>query len=150
MITSKSLVESDDALADALRPVILKLGRQMRREAQKVGMSILDTQLMALVSKKPGIGICELAALEQVSRPSMSVHIKRLVTDGWLQREAPSDGDQRRTSLTLTPKARRLMVTIRQKRNDWLAAHIAQLTSEERAALAAAIEPMDRLADGRP
>lgn len=139
----------DAALADALRPAVLKLGRQLRREALKVGVSALDSQLLAWVAQNPGIGVSELAALEQVSRPSMSAHVKRLVAEGWLAHDRQADGDQRRVRLTLTERAQASRAAIRRHRNDWLGVRLAQLEPQERAALAAAVEPLLRLAEGR-
>ena len=127
------------AIADQLRPVILKLGRHLRREAQDVGVSALDAQMLGLVEVRPGIGVSELAAIEHVSRPSMSAHVKRLMADGWLRRELRTDGDQRRVHLVLTDKARQSLGVIRQNRNDWLAARIAGLTASERTVLASAV-----------
>jgi DNA-binding MarR family transcriptional regulator len=135
-------------LADRLRPVMLKLSRHLRREAQKVGVSALDAQLLGIIKKWPGAGVSELADLEQMSRPAMSVHIKRLEAAGWLMREADQpDGDKRRVRLALTPKGAQALNAIRRSRNDWLAARLAMLTSAERDALDVAVEPLARLVE---
>lgn len=138
------------ALADRLRPLILKLGRRLRREAQKLGISALDAQLLGIIAQRPGIGVSELAAIEQVSGPSMSVHVKRLVAEGWLIRDSAADGDQRRVRLTLTARASESIAAIRQQRNDWLAARIARLGADDRAVLAAAAAPLDQLLTVEP
>ena len=136
-----------EAIADAFRPVILKMSRELRREARDIGLSALDAQLLGLVLVRPGIGISELAAIEKVSRPSMSAHIKRLLANGWLAREAEPDADRRRVRLTLTDEARKTLMVIRRNRNDWLAARIALLSETERKALSSAVTIFVRLSE---
>jgi len=135
-------------LADELRPVLLRVSRALRREAQRAGVSALDAQLLGAVKKNAGIGVSALAEREQMTRASMSGHVKRLEAAGWLAR-AGEAGDRRRVGLTLTAKGARALDAIRRRRNDWLAAGLARLSREERAALAAATEPLARLAEDR-
>lgn len=136
-------------LADALRPALLKASRALRREAQRAGVSALDAQLLGAVKKSAGIGVSELADREQMTRASMSGHVKRLEQAGWIARSAADDEDRRRVGLTLTPKGARALDAIRRRRNDWLAARLASLDPAERAALAAAAGPLARLAEDR-
>jgi DNA-binding MarR family transcriptional regulator len=136
-------------LADALRPALLKVSRALRREAQRAGVSALDAQLLGAVKKHAGIGVSELADREQMTRASMSGHVKRMEAAGWIARSAPDHDDRRRVGLTLTAKGGKALDAIRRRRNDWLAARLAQLSSAERAALAAAAEPLARLAEDR-
>jgi DNA-binding MarR family transcriptional regulator len=136
-------------LADALRPALLKVSRSLRREAQRAGVSALDAQLLGAVKKHAGIGVSELAEREQMTRASMSGHVKRMEAAGWIARAAPDDDDRRRVGLTLTAKGAKALDAIRRRRNDWLAARLAQLSDAERAALAAAAGPLVRLAEDR-
>jgi DNA-binding MarR family transcriptional regulator len=136
------------AMADQLRPAILKLSRHLRREAQKVGVSALDAQLLGMIKLRPGVGASDLADIEQMSRPAMSGHIKRLEAAGWLTRQAQVPGaDKRRVGLMLTPKGVQALSAIRRSRNDWLAARLATLTAAECAALQAALAPLERLVE---
>ncbi len=75
-------------LADALRPVLLRASRALRREAQRAGVSALDAQLLGAVKKNAGVGVSELADREQMTRASMSGHVKRLEAAGWIERAA--------------------------------------------------------------
>lgn len=136
-------------LADALRPALLKASRALRREALRAGVSALDAQLLGAVKKHAGIGVSDLAEREQMTRASMSGHVKRMEAAGWIARAAPDDDDRRRVGLTLTAKGGKALDAIRRRRNDWLAARLAQLSAEERAALAAAAAPLARLAEDR-
>src|SRR5580698_4054536 len=136
-------------LADALRPALLRVSRALRREAQRAGVSALDAQLLGAVKKNAGIGVSELADREQMTRASMSGHVKRMEAAGWIARTAPDDDDRRRVGLTITAKGVKALEAIRRRRNDWLAAGLAKLTAEERVALAAAAAPLIRLAEDR-
>ena len=133
-------------LAEQLRPVALKLSRQLRREALSVGLGPQDAQLMVLIFKRPGIGVSELADLEQVSRPSMSAQVKRLEQQGLVTRSGTAD-DRRRAPLTLTPEGRHALSQVKRSRTDWLEGRLARLTPKERAALAQAIAPLLKLAE---
>jgi DNA-binding MarR family transcriptional regulator len=135
-------------LADGLRPVLLRLGRQLRRQSQVLGLSPLDAMLLGHVRKNEGLGVSELADLEQMSRPSMSVHVKRLEAAGWIARMAETGEDKRRVRLALTPAGAKALDAIRRRRNDWLANKLAGLTPADRATLAAALQPLEQLIAG--
>jgi DNA-binding MarR family transcriptional regulator len=136
-------------LAEQLRPALLRASRQLRREALRAGVSALDAQILGAVKKHPGIGVSALADHEQMTRPSMSTHVKRLEASGWIGRDAAQDDDRRRIGLRLTPKGQKALDAIRRRRNDWLAARLAVLAPEARAALAAAAGPLVQLAGDR-
>ena len=147
MTTTLAPTASDiSALAEALRPALLRLTRQLRKESQRFGMSPLDAMLLGLVKHREGIGVSELADLEQMSRPTMSSHVKRLEQAGWIARQAPDSDDKRRVGLILTPAGRRAMDAVRRQRNDWLAGRLANLTPEAREILQAAIGPLSQIA----
>ena len=137
------------ALAEILRPALLRASRALRREAQRAGASALDAQLLGGIKKNPGIGVSELADREQMTRASMSGHVKRLERAGWIARTLGDEHDRRRVGLTLTDRGGRALDAIRRRRNDWLAARLAVLDASERAALAAAAGPLERLAGER-
>ena len=142
--------DSDDVavLADHLRPVILKLSRHLRREAQRVGMSALDAQLLGVIKMAPGVGVSGLADIEQMSRPAMSAHVKRLEAEGWLMRQSGApDGDKRRVSLVISAKGMQALGAIRRSRNDWLAARLSVLTEAERRQMEAALPSLQRLVE---
>ena len=134
------------ALAEGLRPALLRLTRQLRKESQRFGMSPLDAMLLGLVKHREGIGVSELADLEQMSRPTMSSHVKRLEQAGWIARQAPDSEDKRRVGLVITPAGRRAVEAVRRQRNDWLAGRLAGLTPEAREILHAAIGPLSQIA----
>jgi DNA-binding MarR family transcriptional regulator len=126
------------ALAEALRPPMLRLTRRMRQEAHKVGLSAQDALILSQIRTRPGIGVCDLAEIEQVSRPTMSAHVKRLEAAGFLDRRDDME-DRRRSGLAVTQAASRKLDAIRRQRNDWLAGLLERLTPAERQQMAEAV-----------
>ena len=131
-------------IADRLRPILLQVGRQLRREARELGASPEQVSLLVAIKYSPGIGVRELAARERVSPPAMSNHVDRLERDGFVVR-TPSVADRRRVGLTLTEEGQRLLRRVRSRRTAWLATRLGDLTPEQLAAVDAAIEPLSRL-----
>lgn len=134
------------ALAEQLRPAVLRLSRRMRYDAQKLGLSPHDSLILIQVRGRPGVGVSELADLEQVSRPTISARVKRLEAEGLLTRRDDAE-DRRRSGLVVTSAALRKLDALQRRRNDWLANRLAALTPEERETLAAAAAPLLRLAE---
>src|SRR5215831_12185731 len=135
------------SIADQLRPVLLKVGRELRREARAVGISPEQVSLLVAIKYDPGVGVRELAARERVSPAAMSKHVDRLERDGLVAR-TPSDDDRRRVGLTLTDEGQRVLRRVRSRRTAWLASRLRTLSDEDRAAVEAAVEPLSRLLDG--
>jgi DNA-binding MarR family transcriptional regulator len=138
-------------IADRLRPVLLRVGRELRREARQVGVSPEQVSLLVGIKYSPGIGVRELAARERVTPPALSNHVDRLERDGLVSR-TPDASDRRRVGLTLTDEGQRVLRRVRSRRTAWLATRLRGLSPEELDAVEAAIEPLSRLLreDERP
>src|SRR5919109_1682355 len=132
------------SIADTLRPVLLRVGRELRREARAVGVSPEQVALLVAIKYAPGIGIRELASRERVSPPAMTKHVDRLERDGLVDR-SPSDADRRRVGLTLTEEGHRVLRRVRSRRTAWLSSRLRGLEPDELAAIEAAIQPLSRL-----
>ena len=132
------------ALANRLRPVLLKLNRELRREIHSLGVTGGQVGLLVQIKYRPGIGMRELASLERMSVPGMSKFVAKLEDAGLVQR-APVEGDQRRVGLSLTPAGHKVLRSVKSKRTAWLSARLRQLDSEELEAIDAAIEPLVHL-----
>jgi DNA-binding MarR family transcriptional regulator len=131
-------------IADRLRPILLQVGRELRREAREVGVSPEQVSLLVAIKYSPGVGVRELAARERVSPPAMSNHVDRLERDGLVAR-TPDETDRRRVGVTLTDEGQRVLRRVRSRRTAWLAARLGDLSPDELAAIDAAIEPLSRL-----
>jgi DNA-binding MarR family transcriptional regulator len=126
--------------------VLLRVGRELRREAREVGVSPEQVSLLVTIKYAPGIGVGELASRERVSPPAMSNHVDRLERAGLVAR-TPSDADRRRVGLTLTGEGGRVLRRVRSRRTALLVSRLGKLSEEELAAVDAAVEPLSRLLD---
>ena len=131
-------------IADRLRPVLLRVGRELRREAREVGVSPEQVSLMVAIKYAPGIGVRELAAKERVSAPALSNHIDRLERAGLVTR-TPDEVDRRRVGVRLTDEGQRVLRRVRSRRTAWLATRLRGLSPGEVEAIEAAIEPLSRI-----
>jgi DNA-binding MarR family transcriptional regulator len=147
MLTAASL--DTTAVANRLRPVLLKLNRELRREVHSLGVTGTQVSLLVQIKYKPGIGMRELAALERMSVPGMSKFVARLEEAGLVQRASVA-GDQRRVGLSLTAAGQKVLRSVKSKRTAWLSARLRQLDPDELEAVDAAIEPLMHLVEEDP
>ena len=129
------------AVANRLRPVLLKLSRELRRESHSLGVTGGQVTLLVAIKASPGIGVRDLAAQEGISVPGMSKAIDRLERAG-LVVGTQSGADRRRVGLSLTADGERVLRSVKSKRTAWLAARLRRLGPEELEAVDAAIAPL--------
>ena len=131
------------AVADRLRPTLLHLARELRRE-RIAGVSPQQVGLLVSIKYAPGVTVGELASEERVSTAAMSKRVTRLERDGLVER-TPSDTDRRCVGLSLSEEGQRTLRRVRSRRTAWLASRLGTLTPAELAAVGAAVEPLTRL-----
>jgi DNA-binding MarR family transcriptional regulator len=135
---------STEGLAEELRPVVLRVGRRLRRETEELGVTSHQATLLWLVRTRPGLSLRELAQEEGISAPSLSAHVDRLEALGLLRRVRSSD-DRRRVGLELTPEGRTTLRRVRARRTTWLANRLARLSDDERESLERALPALRAL-----
>ena len=131
-------------VASDLRPVLLRLSRELRRETEQLGVTARQATLLWLVKRSPGLSLAELAAEEGISPPALSGHVDRLEAADLLERVRSTE-DRRRVGLRLTENGERLMRRIRARRTTWLADHLHALEPAELGTIEAAIPALRRL-----
>jgi DNA-binding MarR family transcriptional regulator len=136
-------------LANGLRPLLLQLNRHLRRELAGLGITAGQAALLHVIRSSPGIGVRALAEHEGVSAPAMSGYIDRLEGAGLVAR-VRSEEDRRRVGLRVTGEGVRVLRSARSRRTAWLAQRLRRLTDSERAAIAAALEPLGLLLAEEP
>jgi DNA-binding MarR family transcriptional regulator len=132
------------AVANRLRPALLKLARELRRESHALGVTGGQVSLLIQIHKHRGIGVRDLAALERMSPAAMSGYVDRLERAG-LARRTPNPDDRRRQGLSVTAEGERVLRSVKSRRTAWLAARLENLSPEELEAIDAAVEPLMRL-----
>jgi DNA-binding MarR family transcriptional regulator len=133
------------AVADRLRPTLLRLGNELRRE-RIAGVSPQQVGLLVSIKYAPGVTVGELAVNERVSTAAMSKRVSRLERDGLVAR-TQSEADRRRVGLTLTEEGQRTLRRVRSRRTAWLASRLGALSPDELAAVGAAARPLARLVE---
>jgi DNA-binding MarR family transcriptional regulator len=146
MVSEVTLIP--EAVASDLRPVLLRLARELRKETEQLGITARQATLLWLVKRNPGLSLAELAAEEGISAPAMSGHVDRLERAGLLERLRSSD-DRRRVGLRLTEEGERLMRRVRARRTTWLADRLKALEPSELEAIELAVPALMQLLEAR-
>src|SRR5689334_18441349 len=87
------------AVANRLRPVLLRLNRSLRGEAHEQGVTSTQASLLYAINSFPGIGLGELAARERMGAPTLVAHIDKLESAGLVERARSDPNDRRRVDL---------------------------------------------------
>jgi DNA-binding MarR family transcriptional regulator len=135
---------STEVVAAELRPVLLRLARELRKETEQLGITARQATLLWLVKRSPGLSLAELAADEGISPPAMSGHVDRLERAGLIARVRSSD-DRRRVGLRLTDEGARLLRRVRARRTTWLTDRLGSLEPAELEAIESAIPALASL-----
>jgi DNA-binding MarR family transcriptional regulator len=130
-------------VADRLRPMVLGVARELRRE-RIAGVSPHQVSLLISIKHSPGVTVGGLAADERVSTAAMSKRVSRLGREGLVTR-TQSETDRRCVGLTLTEEGQRVLRRVRSRRTAWLASRLGALSPAELAAVGAALEPLAQL-----
>ncbi|HOV99999.1 MAG TPA: MarR family transcriptional regulator [Rhodoglobus sp.] len=133
-------------LDDELRIAIMRLARRMRLE--RADEDVTDGQLSVLfvLTKHGAQTLGALSEHERVTPPSMNRTVNALENNGLIVRESSPD-DGRKVLITLTDRARALVVETQRRRVAWFSRQLASLSPTEREALDTAAPILRTLAD---
>jgi len=143
-MSSAAVISDPAGLANELRPVLLQIGRQLRREVHPLGVTGGQVSLLASIRRSAGVGVRELAGREGVSPAAMCRHLDRLERAGLVTR-TPADRDRRRVGVEVTSEGERVLRLVRSRRTAWLTARLKRLEPEQLEAIEAAVEPLSAL-----
>jgi DNA-binding MarR family transcriptional regulator len=144
---SDVMVDAESVAAE-LRPILLRVARELRKETEQLGITARQATLLWLVKRSPGLSLAQLAAEEGISAPAMCGHVDRLEKAGLIERIRSTE-DRRRIGLRLTAEGGRLLRRVRARRTTWLAERLGALPPEELEAVEAAIAPLASLVGDR-
>jgi DNA-binding MarR family transcriptional regulator len=134
-----------DDLAAALTTDLEGIFRLFRSLSPASGLSMTAAATLAAIERLGPQRLTVLAAREAVTQPAMTQLVSRLEESGLVRREAsPEDG--RVVLVVMTDEGRAVLARRRSVRSERMAAIIAQLGPEHRAALAIALPALDALA----
>ena len=132
------------AVASDLRVV---LGQLMRRLRAEYRFSISQGAVLGRLDREGAQSVSDLAVAERVRPQSMAQTVGDLEADGLVARR-PDPGDRRRALVSLTDAGRSALLLERGRREGWLAQAMgSELTADEQAVVAEAVELFRRLAE---
>jgi len=124
------VARSNREVAARLRPVLLRLARELRREVHQLGITGGQAMLLAVIEGNPGLSLKELAESERMSPAAMSGHVDRL-EKATLVRRVRDEVDRRRVGLVLTREGTAMLRRVRLQRTAWLAERLKRLDPEQ-------------------
>jgi DNA-binding MarR family transcriptional regulator len=71
-------MDSSLELANDLRPIVLRIARELRKETEQFGVTSRQVTLLWLVKRSPGLTLKALADAEAISAPALSGQVDRL------------------------------------------------------------------------
>ncbi|MFE2989667.1 MarR family winged helix-turn-helix transcriptional regulator [Streptomyces sp. NPDC059262] len=139
-----------DGLADSFADVLAAVQRLSRRRLRH-GLSApplrgAQVELLRLVVDRPGIGVSAAARDLRLAGNSVSTLVNQLVKAGLLRRET-DPSDRRSALLYATPAAAARLSDWQVRRGTLMREQLAVLDPADRAALAAALPALRKLAD---
>lgn len=131
-------------LASRLHSAAIGLLRSVRPADRETGLSAARLSALSVVVFGGPLTLRQLAEAEQVTSPTMSRLVSRLVAEGFLRR-APHPSDGRARLVAATARGRRRLEKGRSRRVECLVETVLEgLTEEELAALERTVEILER------
>jgi DNA-binding MarR family transcriptional regulator len=128
-------------IAGRLRVSVTRLARLMRQQEES-GLTPTLRAALATVSRHGPLTLGELAAHEQVTKPTTTNIVTKLEALGLVARR-PDTTDRRVCWVEVTAQGRRQLEVHRERRTEWLASRLRDLPPDELARLAAALDALD-------
>ena len=137
-------------LASALRGVVSDLQKRLRKQTYSADeLSLTESHTLSYLYKKGSLFPSELAELNKIKKQSMSQALNRLEELKLIKRVVSKE-DKRKTAISLTPAAEKIVEKSRHERDEWLAGAMkATITEKDMRVIEVAIPLLVRIADAR-
>jgi DNA-binding MarR family transcriptional regulator len=133
----------DPRVVQRFHHAAIRLLRWLRKVDEAHGFSGPRASALSVLVFRGPQSLGELAAAEGVKPPTMSRLVKAMVREG-LAAAGTASHDERRIRIVATPRGRKRMLRAREHRLDAIAKLMADATADEAAALAKAVELLER------
>jgi DNA-binding MarR family transcriptional regulator len=127
-----------------LHSALIHVLRLLREVDAESGLSPSRLSALSVLVFVGAMSQAELARIEGVSAPSMSLLVRELEADGLVERAA-DPADARRTIVSASRTGRELMVRSQRKRLEWLSGAIDRLPADAQRAIGASVRHFDAL-----
>ena len=137
-------------LASALRGVVSDLHKRLRKQTYSADeLSLTEATTLSYLYKQGSLFPSELAERSKIKKQSMSQVLNRLEELKLIKRITTKE-DKRKTAISLTTAARKLVEKSRHERDEWLAGVIRDMVAEKEVkVLLAAIPLLERIANAK-
>jgi len=131
-----------------LRTVVARLIKKLRKESiTGQHLSLTERSTMFLLFQHHELLPSELASMEKITNQSMSQILNHLLELGYIIR-TDSETDKRKVIISLTPAGEKILLQVRNERDEWLTKAIeATCTTDEQELLKRAIIPLTKIVD---
>jgi DNA-binding MarR family transcriptional regulator len=141
--TSEHATDETTEVAARLRLSATRLARRLRQESAS-GRTPSQLSAIASIEQHGPLTLGALAEHERVAPPTITNIVAKLEADGLVTRHVDQI-DRRFARVAVTEAGAALVAEIRRRKTTWLADRIGDLTAEQQAALAAALDALDAL-----
>jgi DNA-binding MarR family transcriptional regulator len=143
--------DMDDDAVSLFRRQVKALQRRLRQEVPPLqGLSRSALQVLAAVSRRPGISPREVAVELQMTSSNVAAALREAEAGGFLERRKDPE-DARRARLSLTVAGADAVARMRNERDTWLGRAVdAVLTADEQRTLVEAGRLIELLARFEP
>lgn len=122
---------------------VMRASRRLRQQGN-VGITPSQLAVLGTLARAGSMTLGQLADAEAVQPPSMTRIVGRLVDAGMVVRQ-PREADRRSAEVTLSPRGRQAIESIRAQRNTWLMARLQSLSEDDRAELWRGVAAIEKL-----
>ena len=144
MPLAPALTIDSTAVANRLRPALLRLSRELRREIHSLGVTGGQVSLLDQIQQDPGHRRARARrARANVAAPGCPSTSRGSSRPG--SSTATALADRRRVGLELTGEGARVVASVKRRRTAWLAARLRGLPPDELEAIDAAVAPLLKL-----
>ncbi len=138
-------VEPHSGLGAELLAVVARLNRLATQRIQ-LPLPVAQARLLATIEAHGEARICDLAAMDHCSQPTMTTQVRRLEDAGLVTRTV-DPRDARAVRIRITPAGVRALDRVRADRASAIAPQLARLEPAERRVLTEAVAVLRRILD---
>jgi DNA-binding MarR family transcriptional regulator len=132
-------------VAGRLRVSVTRLARLMRQQEES-GLTPTLRAALASVARHGPMTLGDLAAHEQVTKPTTTSIVGKLEARGLVMRR-PDASDRRVCWVEVTALGRRQLEQHRERRTEWLASRLRALPPDQLARLSEALDALDTISE---
>ena len=139
---------TDTLLATELRTIVSRLIKKLRNKSvSSEQLSLTERSTLALLDQHKALLPNELAAMEKITRQSMSQILNHLYQLGYIIKKT-HDTDNRKTIISLSKAGQNILYKVRNERDEWLQKALQETCSaKEQELIKRALVPLTKLVD---